>query len=114
MDRDFHDKDVWFEHSTGTDYPDAPFQISQIFDSERCGDIVASSAPGWDFMNQSHKATHGGLEKGEMMVPCVVAGPGVKVGEAIPRARTVDIYPMYLEFFGIPELDGQVPNVFRE
>ena len=114
MDGGFHDKNRWFEQTTGTDYPDALFQISQLFDSERCGDIVTSSTPGWDFLDQQHKATHGGLEKDEIMVPCVVAGPGIRAGEAIARARTVDLYPMYLEFFGIPNLDGGVPNVFRE
>ena len=74
---------------------------------------MVSSAPGWDFMDQGHVATHGGLERNEMMVPCVVAGPGVKEGETIPGARTVDLYPMYLRHFGIPALDGEVPNVFK-
>jgi hypothetical protein len=112
MDGAFHDKDEWFEHTTGTAYPDGLFQITQLFDADRCGDIVTSSAPGWDFMNEDHHASHGGLEKDEMMVPCVVAGPGIREGETIPRARTVDLYPMYLEYFGVPALDGEVPNVF--
>ncbi|MFC1477503.1 alkaline phosphatase family protein [candidate division KSB1 bacterium] len=114
MNGDFHDKDLWYKKTLGTDYPDALFQISQIFDSERCGDIVVSSTPGWDFMNQEHQATHGGLEKDEMMVPCVFAGPGIKEGETILQARTVDLYPIYLEFFGVPNLDGEVPNVFKK
>jgi hypothetical protein len=111
IDGAYHDKDEWFAATTETDFPDALFQISQLFDSERCGDIVISSVPGWDFMKQEHIATHGGLEKAEMMVPCVIAGPGIKQG-IIPLARSVDLHPTYLKFLGIPHYDGEVLNVF--
>lgn len=114
MDGAFHDKEVWFAATAATDYPDGVFQIAQLFDAERCGDIVVSSTPGWDFMDQQHRASHGGLERDELLVPCVVAGPGVRAGGTIPRARTVDIYPMFLEFFGLPDLDGGVPHVFLD
>jgi arylsulfatase A-like enzyme len=113
MNGGFHDKDRWFSDTRSTDYPDALFQISQLFDAERCGDIVVSSTLGWDFMDQGHKASHGGLERSELMVPCVVAGPGIKEGETVPQARTVDIFSIFLEFFGIPNLDGGVPDVFK-
>jgi len=125
MDGNYHDKDEWFKATTGTDYPDAPFQISQLFDSERCGDIVISAQPGndqeggFDIMtigegigDDRRRAGHGGIEKAEMMVPWVIAGPGISQGVEIERARTVDHYPTYLKFFGIPTIDGEVPNVF--
>ena len=111
IDSTYHDKDAWFTATTETEYPDALFQISQLFDSERCGDIVVSSTPGYDLMKQNHIATHGGLEKAEMMVPCVIAGPGIKPG-VIKQARSVDLYPTYLKFLGIPNYDGEVLNVF--
>jgi predicted AlkP superfamily pyrophosphatase or phosphodiesterase len=111
MDGTYHDKDTWFGATTGTDYPDALFQVSQLFDSSRCGDIVISSKPGFDLMPEHHKATHGGLEKSEMMVPCVIAGPGIREG-IVHKARTVDLYPTYLRFLGIPNYDGEVLNVF--
>ena len=111
MDGGFHDKDSWFAATAETNHPDALFQIAQLFDSPRCGDIVVSSELGWDFMDQGHRASHGGLEKAEMVVPCVMAGPGVRQG-TIPLARTVDLYPTYLRFLGIPNYDGEVLNVF--
>ncbi len=113
MDGGFHDKDRWFAGSRDTDYPDALFQISQLFDADRCGDIVVSSTLGWDFMDQGHHASHGGLERDELMVPCVVAGPGIREGATIPQARTVDVFSIFSEYFSIPKLDGKVPNVFK-
>jgi hypothetical protein len=113
MNGEFHDKDRWFTSTRDADYPDAPFQISQLFDADRCGDIVVSSTLGWDFMDQGHKASHGGLERDELMVPCVVAGPGIKEGATVPQGRTVDIFSIFLRFFGIPNLDGGVPDVFK-
>jgi hypothetical protein len=109
----FHHKDTWFRATRGSSYPDAVYQVCQVFDAERCGDIVVSSTPGWDFMDQGHLASHGGLEKDELMVPMVMAGPGVREGVTIPHARTADVYPIFLEFFGIPDLDGRLPNVFN-
>jgi hypothetical protein len=121
IDGTHHDKDEWFAATTGTDYPDAPFQISQLFDSDRCGDIVISSEPnrnggrGSDIMTigEIRNAGHGGLEKPEMMVPCVIAGPTIKQNHVIERARTVDLFPVYLEYFGLTKTyEGVLLNVF--
>jgi hypothetical protein len=114
MDGAFHDKDLWFAQTRETDYPDALFQISQLFDADGCGDLAVSSTPGRDFMDQQHRASHGGLEKDELLVPFVVAGPGIREGETVPMARTVDTFPLFLEFLGIPNVDGEVPHVFKE
>lgn len=113
IDGAYHDKDTWFSASTGTNYPDAPFQITQLFDSPRCGEIVLSSKPGWDFLSPGthHKASHGSLEKAEVMVPCVIAGPGIKQG-TIELARSVDLHPTYLKYLGIPHYDGELLNIF--
>jgi predicted AlkP superfamily pyrophosphatase or phosphodiesterase len=111
MDGKNHDKDDWFLATRKTEYPDGLFQIAQLFDAPRCGDIVVTAKPGWDLMDQGHKASHGSLERTHLHVPCVIAGPGVKQG-TIPIARTVDMYPTYLKFLGIPHYDGEVRNVF--
>ena len=111
IDGAFHDKDEWFSSTTGTNYPDGIFQIVQLFDSERCGDIVVTAKEGCDLMDQGHVASHGSMEKAQIQVPCVIAGPGVKHG-VIPIARTVDLYPTYLKYLGIPFYDGEVLNVF--
>jgi hypothetical protein len=111
MDGAYHDKDEWFMATRQTAYPDGVFQIAQLFDSERCGDIVINAGLGWDLMDQGHIASHGGLDREQIHVPCVIAGPGVKQG-SIPIARTVDLYPTYLKYLGIPHYDGEVLNVF--
>lgn len=111
IDGTYHDKDEWFMASRHTPYPDALFQISQLFDSPRCGDLVVTAKNGWDLMDQGHVASHGGLERTQMGVPCVIAGPGIRQG-TIPIARTVDIYPAFLQYLGTPRYDGEVLNVF--
>ena len=62
-------------------------------------------------MDQGHVASHGGLDHTHIGVPCVIAGPGVRQG-TLPIARTVDLYPTYLKYLGIPHYDGEVLNVF--
>jgi arylsulfatase A-like enzyme len=111
MDGSYHDKDEWFLATRHTNYPDGLFQITQLFDSERCGDIVITGRDGWDLMGENHIASHGGMEASQISVPCVIAGPGIKHG-TIPIARTVDIYPTYLKHMGIPRYDGEVLDVF--
>jgi hypothetical protein len=111
VDGSYHDKDEWFMATRNTNYPDGLFQIAQLFDSDRCGDIVITARDGWDLMGENHVASHGGLDANQLAVPCVLAGPGVKQG-TIPIARTVDIYPTYLKYMGIPRYDGEVLDVF--
>jgi hypothetical protein len=107
----FHSAEEWLRASCTAQYPDGVVQISQLFDSRRCGDIVLSSAPGWDLMSQDHVASHGGLQREEMVVPVVLAGPGI-AHKRIQYARTVDIFPTYLRFFGLPKFDGQMMDIF--
>jgi arylsulfatase A-like enzyme len=107
----YHDKDDWFMATRNTRYPDGMFQIAQLFDSERCGDVVVTASDGWDLMDQKHIASHGGMDVHQIVVPCVVAGPGVRQG-SIPIARTVDIYPTFLKHMGLPRYDGEVLDVF--
>ncbi len=75
-----------------TDYPDAPVQLRQVFDSRRCGDLVVSAAPGYDlrarFERPAHVGSHGSLHRLHMMTPFLVGG-----GTAGPT-RTVELFPM--------------------
>lgn len=111
IDGAYHDKDDWFMATRKTDYPDSLFQLTQLFDSDRCGDIVVTAEPGWDLMDQAHIASHGSLEKNQLQVPFVIAGPGVKQG-VIPIARTVDLYPTYLKHFGVTDFESRGLDVF--
>jgi hypothetical protein len=62
-------------------------------------------------MDQKHIASHGGMDYHQIVVPCLIAGPGIKQG-TIPIARTVDIYPTFLKHMGLPRYDGEVLDVF--
>jgi hypothetical protein len=92
-----------------TDYPDSLLQINQLFESPRTGDIVLSSAHGYDLRakheNPEHCSSHGSLLKEHMIVPLAV---NTKIAREF--IRTVDVFPSILELLGkdIPgNLDGQ-------
>ena len=91
-----------------TDYPDALLQINQLFESPRSGDIVLSSAHGFDLRakheNPEHCSSHGSLLKEHMIVPVAV---NTKISRDL--IRTVDVFPSILKLLGkdIPDcLDG--------
>jgi len=75
------------------------------------------AAPGWDLMNEGHIGSHGSLEREEMMVPAVLAGPGI-IKKKLKYARTVDIFPTYLRFFGMNpallKIEGRTLDIFAK
>ena len=106
----------WFRASYRGPQPDSLVQICQLFDSPRTGDIVVLSKPGWDLMDQGHLGSHGAIAREEMLVPVAFAGPGI-VKRELSCARTVDVFPTYLEFFGLNpaplrKIDGRTLDIF--
>ena len=98
----------WLKATLGTDFPDLPEQILAYFRAPKAGDVVLFAAPGWDFGTVNH-AGHGGLRSEEMIVPLILAGPGVPQGR-IQSARVVDLMPTLLKLLNRPvppNLDGQ-------
>ena len=91
--------------TVGTDYPDAPVQVAQVFDSPRAGDFMISAAPGYELRPREgklqHKSCHGSLHREHMTVPFVVNHPI----EERP-ARSVDAFPTILELLGRPVPSG--------
>ena len=89
-----------------TDYPDAPLQVAQLFDSPRAGDFVVSAAPGFD-LRAGHaervemRSCHGSLHRELMRVPFCVNAPTVA-----RTPRSVDAFPTILELLGKPTPDG--------
>jgi len=97
----------WLKLTIGTDFPDLPEQILVFFHARKAGDIAVFAAPGWD-LNSAHKAGHGGLRPGDMVIPMVLAGPGVPHGQ-LETARSIDLMPTLLTLLGrkLPaNLDG--------
>ncbi len=92
-----------------TPYPDAIVQIAELAGAPRSGDIILSSANGWDFRARyepvRHISTHGSLRREDMLVPLLANTPPKRT----PR-RTVDVMPSSLAALGIAlpsRLDGE-------
>jgi len=87
--------------TNGTDYPDAPAQLVQIFRSQRAGDVILSAAKGSDlrlrYEIHEHKSSHGSLHWEHMKVPLVT---NVRLPEG--PVRTVDVFPTVLKLLGRP------------
>lgn len=97
--------DMTFE----SEYPDSLVQIANLASSSRCGDIVASAAPGWDFRARfepiPHVSTHGSLRREHMLVPLLTN----RAPRIAPR-RTTDVMPSALAALNLeipPNLDGK-------
>lgn len=98
----------WLSATIDTDYPDLPQQIVTYFLSPRAGDLVAFAANDWDFRVEN-RSGHGGPRRDEMLVPMMLAGPGIP-HKTIDHARSVDLMPTLLQALEkpVPEnLDGK-------
>jgi len=99
----------WLAVTVGTEYPDLPEQIVAYFRAPRAGDIAVFASAGWD-LNRVHQAGHGGLGPEDLLVPLLLAGPGVPRGSTREPARTVDLVPTILKLLDRPippGLDGK-------
>ncbi len=87
----------WLVATCESEFPDVPVQISQIFESERSGDLIINSRMGWDLMPEMppHVGTHGGLHAGEMKVPLLVANSRYELEPDQPL-RTTDVFDILL------------------
>lgn len=83
-----------------SDYPDAPLQILQLFESPRAGDVVVSSKPGYDLRatheNPEHHGSHGSLHKNHMVVPILISRP-----VRYDYVRTADIFSSIVRYLGL-------------
>ena len=83
-----------------SDYPDAPLQILQLFESPRTGDVVVSAKPGYDLRatheKPEHHGSHGSLHKDHMVVPVLISRPS-----RYDCVRTADIFPTIVRYLGL-------------
>ncbi|MDB4971028.1 MAG: hypothetical protein JWN44_6717 [Myxococcales bacterium] len=89
------------ERTADSDYPDAPLQVAQLFDSPRAGDFVVSAAHGYDLRAAAKErveylSCHGSLHRDHMRVPFAVNVPTVS-----RPARSVDAFPTILDSLGM-------------
>ncbi len=94
----------WLERTLETPYPDAPVQLLQLFRSSRTGDLVVIADVGsdlrveWEF--PEHRSGHGSLIAAHMR--CLVVSNAPLAGPV----RTVDLFPLVLDYLGVPVPDG--------
>ncbi len=90
-------RDDALEMTIDTQFPDALEQLSQLFSSQRTGDIVVTSKPGFDLRGwrelPEHRSSHGALRRDHMMVPILSNRPLAENGPM----RTVDVFPTIAE-----------------
>jgi len=99
IDGKFYDGQRWLEASCLTDYPDFIPQIVEMYDSRRAGQITIFAREGWDF-NLKDQGGHGSVVRNDMIVPFIVAGPGIRRGQCLKTARIVDLMPTVLDMLG--------------
>jgi len=93
----WHSSREWLAATAMSPYPDLVPQIIEMFDSPRAGDIVFFASAGWDFSRDERAAAHGSVLPQEMLVPLIIAGPGIQPGQRIPVARNCDVMPTVLD-----------------
>lgn len=95
-----------------TDYPDSIYQIYQLFQSRRAGDIVVSARVGYDLRDfwefPEHKGSHGSLHKSHIHVPMIY---NQKNWHSHP-ARTADLFDTILKWKGIIPKSSEGESLF--
>lgn len=101
----------YFDATIHSNYPDAIMQSYQIMNASRAGDLIVTSAIGFDLRNRfeipEHFSSHGSLHKEHMLVPILC---NQKLESDLPK-RTINIFPTILKAMGVDtknlHLDGQ-------
>lgn len=89
----------WLAAAVTDAFPDAAVQLLDQFRASRAADLVVIANEGWDFRDNfevpEHKAGHGSLTAGQMLVPCWSSQP------VPPVVRTPEVYGMLLRWLGV-------------
>jgi len=108
----YYESRAWLEASCDSEYPDFVPQAVEMYDSHRAGQIAAFAAAGWDF-SQKDIGGHGSVIHDDMIVPMMIAGPGISK-TALKCARITDVMPTALDILGesdrlktVGPIDGQ-------
>jgi len=101
----WHSGAEWLGATAGSEYPDLPVEVSELFRSERAGDVAVFAASGWAF-GAGNAAGHGSVTAEDMRAVLVVSGPGIARGGRLPAARLVDVAPTIIEMLAPEKLKG--------
>jgi hypothetical protein len=98
MGEKFHSAEEWLKATASLEKPDVVAQLPSLFESDCCGDLFIVPDDDWDF-EKKNIGGHGGFLKGEVLVPLIVAGPGIRKGTG-GAVRVVDLVPTLLDYLG--------------
>jgi predicted AlkP superfamily pyrophosphatase or phosphodiesterase len=75
--------------------------------------LFSSYDEGWHFYKQPIKATHGNINSGDLEIPIIFAGKGIKKGIDDNPASIVDVAPTVASLLGFEmnRIDGKVLNI---
>ncbi len=106
----FQDAESWLKESSHLPLPDSIVALPQLFDDGRGGDLVLLTVPDKQF-KKNFVAGHGSLLREDRRVLWLMHGPDIKAG-VYPYARTVDMAPTLLAFWGLAP-QGPVDGILR-
>lgn len=98
MDGRFHPSREWLKATGGLARPDIVAQLPSLFESPCRGELYVVASDDGCF-EDGNVSEHGGFLRGEMCVPLLVAGPGIRKG-AFGPVRIVDVAPTILDYLG--------------
>lgn len=106
----FHDSRAWLHATAGQRLPEVVPHLVPLLRGRRFGQVLVFAAPGTSFVREA--GGHGGLDRREMRIPLLFAGPGVEAGGTLEYARSVDLVPTIMTFLGValPQ-DGTLAGV---
>jgi arylsulfatase A-like enzyme len=101
----FHDSRAWLQATADHAYPDVVPHLVPLARCPRVGEVMLFAARGYSFGYE--KGGHGGIDRQEVCIPMMVAGPGIEPGGTIEVARAVDVVPTLMTLLGhdLPEGD---------
>ncbi len=98
-----HDGRAWLRAAADEHWPDVVPSLVPLFRLRRAGQVVLFAEPGYSFVHE--KGGHGGVNRDDMFITMMFAGPGVTPGGTIDSARSVDLVPTLLSVLGQPPED---------
>jgi hypothetical protein len=102
----FHDARAWIEATAETPFPYGTVRVARLMAQPGAGDLVVTSAPGYDLAKDyemfvgNYRGGHGGLRADQILVPYVIAGPGVPKARRFGTAAVEDVGATLLEALG--------------